>query len=159
MGLSNNVSGAETSEYLALKARLAAIDIRKNLDNYSILRKVQLCFATPCNKSGNYFIPDFIAVRKITDDVTDIDSWDVIIIDTKLTQNNSGWTPNQRAAQNENEYFVKSVPDNNALVTGENIVGEFRSLVGSQTKQVQRNDNFIKAYSDGNGNFNGGGIE
>ena len=65
LGLSNNVEGAATAEYLGLKARIA------DLDERTILSNVQLCIRTPCNKSGNYFIPDFIAVRKMTDEITD----------------------------------------------------------------------------------------
>ncbi len=142
--------GSSTNEYIALKNRIP------DLDHRSILSNVQLCIETPCSKKGNFFIPDFIAVRQLTDNVG-AKYWDVIIVDTKLNQTTTPWTKNQKKAKTFTQYTVKSVGDN-SLVTGSDVVSTFESMT-SGSEIIQRSDDFVKVYSDGVGNFNGGGIE
>ena len=117
--------------YMMLKNKIP------DLDSRTILSNVELCISGkyPCKEAGEYFKPDFVAVRKIIDG--DVEILDVIIIDSKLSKSTS-WTINQAEAQKMFEYIVKSegkVLQGNLKLNKENLV-------------YRNNSSFMRIYKE-----------
>ena len=117
--------------YMMLKNKIP------DLDSRTILSNVELCISGkyPCKEAGEYFKPDFVAVRKIIDG--DVEILDVIIIDSKLSKSTS-WTINQAEAQKMFEYIVKSegkVLQGNLKLNKENLV-------------YRNNSSFVRIYKE-----------
>ena len=117
--------------YMMLKNKIP------DLDSRTILSNVELCISGkyPCKEAGEYFKPDFVAVRKIIDG--DVEILDVIIIDSKLSKSTS-WTINQTEAQKMFEYIVKSegkVLQGNLKLNKENLV-------------YRNNSSFVRIYKE-----------
>jgi len=94
----------------------------------------------PCNAKGEYFIPDFVAVREIYDPILKKNILDVIIFDTKLSKG-TRWSPNQTIPQKMEGWVIKSVsPDN--IIKGQEI------KAFKKEAEVLKNGNFKKIYRD-----------
>jgi hypothetical protein len=116
--------------------------IKRSDINFRVNIHIQLCIAShPCNDPGSYFVPDFIAVKKSI--VNDKEVIDIIVIDTKLTID-TDFTANQKKAMTSSTYTVRSDGISVNIPNGES----FRITQGSS---VNRTQNFIKGYSEGNG--------
>ncbi|MFJ1328308.1 hypothetical protein [Capnocytophaga canimorsus] len=116
--------------YKSLKSRIS------DLDERTILTNVELCISGkyPCKEVGEYFKPDFVAVKKVFDG--DVEFLDIIIIDSKLSKT-SPWTANQKEAQKIFDYVVKS--------SGKKMQGNLNLV---EKEFVQRNSQFIKIYKE-----------
>ncbi|EGD34423.1 hypothetical protein, partial [Capnocytophaga sp. oral taxon 338] len=117
--------------YMMLKNKIP------DLDSRTILSNVKLCISGkyPCKEAGEYFKPDFVAVKKIIDG--DVEILDIVIIDSKLSKSTS-WTINQTEAQKMFEYIVKSegkVLQGNLKLNKENLV-------------YRNNSSFVRIYKE-----------
>ncbi|GAB3719386.1 hypothetical protein GCM10027592_62860 [Spirosoma flavus] len=134
------LSNISSSVYQGLLNKVA------DLDQRTILSQVQFCIKGNCIGKGEYFIADFVAVRKIQD-FDGREYLDVVIIDTKLS-NSTALTPNQTYANNLTSLKVKSIPAD-SRIKGVHI-DEF-----DVNRNVVKNGPIVKIYSDGNGNYAG----
>ncbi|CEN33819.1 conserved hypothetical protein [Capnocytophaga canimorsus] len=77
----NELKNKSSQVYKSLKSRIS------DLDERTILTNVELCISGkyPCKEVGEYFKPDFVAVKKVFDG--DVEFLDIIIIDSKLSKN------------------------------------------------------------------------
>ncbi len=124
------------------------LEVIPDLRERQILTQVQFCInnSTSCTKEGEYFIADFVFIRKIKNALQQ-DEWDVIIADTKLSKNTS-FTNNQTRAMGLPSFNVKAynsefdINDNKIELRATDKV--FRSI---------KKDKFIKIYSDGSGKY------
>jgi len=117
-----------------------------DLEERQILSQVQFCIngGTSCSKEGEYFIADFVFIKKIKNALNQ-DEWDVVIADTKLSKKTS-FTDNQKKAMGLPSFNVK------AYNSGLDINGNKIEL--KATDKVFRSiikDKFIKIYSNGGG--------
>ncbi|MDT9500217.1 hypothetical protein [Capnocytophaga canimorsus] len=126
----NELKNKSSQVYKSLKSRIP------DLDERTILTNVELCISGkyPCKEVGEYFKPDFVAVKKIM--INGKEQIDIIIIDSKLSKN-SPWTANQKEAQQIFDYIVKN--------SGTSIQSNF-SL--TKQKSVQRDKVFVKIYKE-----------
>ena len=144
---------SQTPEYQSLRSAIPDIEER------TIMTNVQLCLQSQaCNSSGNYFIPDLVAIKRVVDPGTGEIVYDIAIIDCKLT-NVAPWTTNQKRAATINSYKVKSVGDQSDIIqplnnpTTNRLTNDEYNTIVRGNKPLQRNQHFVKATSDGNGNF------
>lgn len=114
-----------------------------DLDQRTILSQVQFCLTAkaPCNAKGEYFIPDFVAVREMYDPILKKNYLDIIIFDTKLSKGTS-WSPNQIVAQKMESWVIKSVSD-------KNIIKGIRPEKFINDGSVIKNGKFRKIFKDG----------
>ncbi len=127
-------------------------DLAKKVDDINertIYANVQLCLTKDCKAKGEYFIPDFIAVKKTKNDRGQ-DIFDVVILDSKLNEG-TNWTPNQGAGQKLNNYNIKGSISNEKVIKGKHL-DDFEK---EAKPSLVRNKEFIKIFSDGNGNYSG----
>ncbi|ATA76487.1 fibronectin type III domain-containing protein [Capnocytophaga canimorsus] len=126
----NELKNKSSQVYKSLKSRIS------DLDERTILTNVELCISGkyPCKEVGEYFKPDFVAVKKVFDG--DVEFLDIIIIDSKLSKT-SPWTANQKEAQKIFDYVVKS--------SGKKMQGNLNLV---EKEFVQRNSQFIKIYKE-----------
>jgi len=135
--IKNQLKDLNSQVYQKLKSKIA------DLDQRTILSQVQFCLTAkaPCNAKGEYFIPDFVAVREIYDPILKKNILDVIIFDTKLSKGTS-WSPNQTIAQKMEGWVIKSVNNENIL-KGTKIKGfEYNA-------SVLKNGSFKKIFKEG----------
>lgn len=126
----NQLKNKSSKVYTELKNKIT------DLDERTILSGVELCLSGkhPCNGAGEYFKPDFVAVKKVM--VEGRETLDVIIIDSKLSKT-SPWTANQKIAQGINDYVVK--------VPGDILTGDLKL---TRENIIQRDNSFIKIYRE-----------
>jgi hypothetical protein len=135
----------QTSDvYQALKAKIA------DLDQRAIFYQMYLCIngTTDCVKEKEYFIADFVFVKKMVDPEGN-EYWDVIVADTKLSSS-TDFTENQKAARSLSSYHLRTLGV-------EKIAGPDLGLGFITGTNITRNSDFdfIKIYSDGTGKFVG----
>lgn len=108
----------------------------RDLDQRTILSGVELCLSGkhPCSGAGEYFKPDFVAIKKVMRGGEE--ALDVIIIDSKLSKT-SPWTANQKEAQGIFDYVVK--------VPGKNVQGDVKLTLD---KSIQRDKPFVKIFKE-----------
>ncbi|GAA3746669.1 hypothetical protein GCM10022422_33870 [Flavobacterium ginsengisoli] len=118
-----------------------------DLGERQILSQVQFCIneGTSCTSEGQYFIADFVFIKKVKNAFNE-DEWDVVIADTKLSEGTS-FTDNQKKAMGMNSYYLKSIKMPPTDIKGKNIEIQngnkvFRNIV---------KNGFIKIYSNGQG--------
>lgn len=126
----NQLKSKSSKVYIELKNKIT------DLDNRTILSGVELCLSGkhPCNGAGEYFKPDFVAVKKVIRGGEE--TLDIIIIDSKLSKI-SPWTQNQKIAQGINDYVIK--------FPGEKLQGNI-DLIKEST--IQRDHPFVKIYKE-----------
>ena len=101
--------------------------------------------ANPCVNEGEYFIADFVFIKKKTNAFNQIE-WDVIIADTKLSESTS-FTNNQKRAMKMDSYSVKSIRQPSIDIKGSSI----SIRVGDKVVRNVIKNSSIKIYSYGNG--------
>lgn len=127
----NQLKDKNSAVYKSLKGVVSDLDQRTILSS-----GVELCLSGkhPCNGAGEYFKPDFVAVKKVMRGGEE--TLDVIIIDSKLSIT-SPWTANQKTAQGIYDYVVK--------VPGEKIQGNIELIKNSY---IQRENPFVKVFKE-----------
>lgn len=88
---------------------LGLADKIKDLAERTIYQQVQFCLGGSggCSGKGEYFIADFVFVKKA--EIDGEEYLDVVIADTKLNEG-TDFTKNQKAGMNLSELKIKSVP-------------------------------------------------
>ena len=127
--------------YRKLKAKIP------DLDNRAILKQVYFCIngKTDCTGVGEYFIADLVFVKEVEDVITGRKYLDVIIADSKLSLSTS-FTDNQKVAQKLSGFAIRQYKR-------ENIIRGVIPNGFEKTKDVVKNGDFVKIYSDGTGVF------
>jgi len=125
-----------------------------DLGERQILSQVQFCIngGVSCNKEGEYFIADFVFIKKVKNAIGQ-DVWDIVIADTKLSEGTS-FTDNQKKAMGMNSYYVKSIKTPPTDIKGNNI----ELSAGDRVVRNIVKEGFIKIYSNGQGVYKGSKI-
>jgi len=123
------------------------LELIPDLGERQILSQVQFCIieGTSCNKEGEYFIADFVFIKKAKNEEGE-SYWDVVIADTKLSINTS-FTKNQKRAMDMNNYYLKSIKMPATDINGKNI----QIVPGDKVFRNILKEGFIKIYSNGDG--------
>ena len=114
----------------------------KDIDDYAIYSRLQLCLNVNYHEKGNYWIPDFMFVREVNP-LIGASYLEVIIVDAKLS-GTTGWTKNQGKALLMDEWTIKSINDE------KRIFGDEISKIDKEGVKLSRIGEFIKLYRENN---------
>jgi len=132
----DNPSAFSSSElYSVLSSKI------ENLETYTVYSQVQLCLRGDCISKGNYWIPDFVLVKKV--EINGRDFYETIIVDAKRSSGTQ-LTKNQDVANGQNEWTIKSINDE------KRIFGTELNKIGEEGIKLSRKGEFIKLYRENN---------
>jgi len=143
--MKNDLVNPNSAVYKALAGKIT------DLNERTVYYQAYMCINnnTSCQGEGEYFIADFIFVKKVTKTVNFLETsyWDIIVADTKLSKS-TGFSDNQKTARGMSKYYIRT--------TGARVMGPALEDFNI-TNEVIRNPkfDFIKIYSDGSKVFRG----